>query len=123
MHFTSGFILSFIFQLAHVVEEVETFSVPENGDQMDDAWMEHQLRTTSDFAQSNRLLTWFIGGLNYQVEHHLFPQICHVHYPALSRIVRETAREFGLPYNHHLRLGEAIRAHLNSLRHYAQQPA
>lgn len=121
MHFTAGFLLSFVFQLAHVVDHVETFDMPVSG-KMDDAWMEHQLRTTSNFARKSKLVSWFVGGLNFQIEHHLFPNICHVHYPAMSKIVRETAAEFNLPYNEHIRLGEAIQAHMNSLRQYGMKP-
>lgn len=121
MHFTAGFLLSFVFQLAHVVDHVETFDMPVSG-KMDDAWMEHQLRTTSNFARKSKLVSWFVGGLNFQIEHHLFPNICHVHYPAISQIVRKTAKEFNLPYNEHIRLGEAIQAHMNSLRMYGMKP-
>lgn len=121
MHFTAGFLLSFVFQLAHVVDHVETFNMPVSG-KMDDAWMEHQLRTTSNFARKSKLVSWFVGGLNFQIEHHLFPNICHVHYPAISQIVRKTAKEFNLPYNEHIRLGEAIQAHMNSLRMYGMKP-
>lgn len=122
MHFVAGFTLSFIFQLAHVVDHVDTFTPPLSG-KMDDAWMEHQLRTTSNFARNNKLVGWFVGGLNFQVEHHLFPNICHIHYPALSQIVEKTAQEFGLPYNHHRSMREAVRSHLKSLKHYGQNPA
>lgn len=120
MHFTAGFILSFVFQLAHVVDHVETFHVPEAG-QMEDAWMEHQMRTTSNFARKSRLVSWYVGGLNFQIEHHLFPNICHIHYPALSPIVEKTAREFGVPYREHTTLGDAIRAHLRALDYYGKK--
>lgn len=122
MHFLAGFILSFVFQLAHVVDHVETFEVPEIG-RMEDAWMEHQMRTTSNFARKNKLLSWFVGGLNFQVEHHLFPNICHIHYPELSPIVQQTAQEFGLPYREHFTLGAAIKAHMRALRKFGKQAA
>ncbi len=120
MHLIAGFVLSFVFQLAHVVDHVETAHLPENGEAMDDEFMEHQLKTTSDFARRNKLVGWFVGGLNFQVEHHLFPHICHIHYPALSEIVKKTAKEFGLPYNEHRTLGQAIQAHLRSLKIYGK---
>ncbi|MDR9441188.1 MAG: acyl-CoA desaturase [Schleiferiaceae bacterium] len=119
MHFTAGFILSFIFQLAHAVDQVRTFTAPDHG-KMEDAWMEHQLHTTANFARNSPFLTWYLGGLNYQVEHHLFPNICHIHYPAISGIVEQTAREFDLPYHEHPRFMEAVRSHLRSLKMYAQ---
>lgn len=117
MHLIAGFVLSFVFQLAHVVDHVDMHTIPSNGE-MSDEFMAHQLQTTSDFARRSKLVGWFVGGLNFQVEHHLFPNICHIHYPAISEIVRNTAKEFGLPYNEHQTLVEAIRAHLRSLKMY-----
>jgi linoleoyl-CoA desaturase len=93
-----GVVLSVVFQLAHCVEEAD-FPLPrEDTGRMEAAWAVHQVETTVDFARGNRLLSWFIGGLNFQIEHHLFPRICHVHYPALAPLVEETCREFGLRY-------------------------
>ena len=96
MHAVTGLILSFVFQPAHVVP-TSTFTKTDE-ELIDENWQVHQLLTTSNFGMNNRILTWMIGGLNYQVEHHLFPNICHVHYPKLSGIVKQTAKEFGLPY-------------------------
>ncbi len=118
MHLIAGFILSFVFQLAHVVDHVQTHSLPQDDSPMQDAFLEHQLQTTSDFARRSKLVGWFVGGLNFQVEHHLFPHICHIHYPAISEIVRKTAEEFGLPYYEHRTLVQAIKAHLRSLKIY-----
>ena len=98
MHFTTGLILTTIFQTAHVVPDAE-FPLPDKDLAMENNWAIHQLMTTSDFAPGNRILSWFIGGLNYQVEHHLFPNISHVHYPKISEFVRETARKHNLPYH------------------------
>ncbi len=110
MHFVAGMVLSYVFQLAHMVEGVQAHDVPEEGQTMDE-WMEHQLQTTANFARKNALVNWFVGGLNFQVEHHLFPTICHIHYPALAEIVRKTAKEFGLPYQEYRRMRDALRAH------------
>jgi linoleoyl-CoA desaturase len=115
MHLTAGVILGIVFQLAHVVEDTE-HPIPESNGQMDNAWMVHQMETTSNFAMSNRMLSWYVGGLNYQVEHHLFPKVCSVHYPALSRIVRDTAANHGVPYHHHETMRAAIRSHYRTLR-------
>lgn len=93
---TLGFTLSCTFQLAHVVEQA-TFPVV-GVDKIDSDWGAHQLATTVDFARSNPILTWYMGGLNFQVEHHLFPRICHIHYPALSKIVEEVAAKHNIPY-------------------------
>ncbi len=83
---------------------------------MEKGWAEHQVETTVDFARGNRLLSWFIGGLNFQIEHHLFPRICHVHYPALAPLVEETCREFGLPYTARETFRAGVGSHFRWLR-------
>lgn len=98
MHFIGGLILGMVFQSAHIMEICE-FSKPNDAGKMKDEWAVHQLRTTTDFAPNNKLVTWFVGGLNFQVVHHLFPRVSHVHYPALAPIVAQTAKEFDLPYH------------------------
>ena len=98
MHFITGLILSLIFQTAHVVPACEYAIANDNGI-IENSWAIHEMMTTSNYAPSSRIFSWFIGGLNYQVEHHLFPNICHVHYKQISKIVLSTAREFGIPYN------------------------
>jgi len=115
MHFTTGIILSVVFQLAHVVEETE-HPVPDANGTMEHTWMVHELVTTANFAMRNPVLGWFVGGLNFQIEHHLFPRICSVHYPAISRIVRETCEKYGIPYNAHPTLFSAIHSHWATLR-------
>jgi linoleoyl-CoA desaturase len=96
--FTQAMTLSLVFQLAHCVEEAD-FPMPrKDTGRMATPWAVHQVETTVDFARGNRLLSWFLGGLNFQIEHHLVPHICHVHYPAIAKIVEETCREFGLRY-------------------------
>jgi linoleoyl-CoA desaturase len=115
MHLTAGAILGIVFQLAHVVEDTE-HPVPPPDRQMENAWMIHQMETTSNFAMGNRLLSWYVGGLNHQVEHHLFPKVCSAHYPALSKIVQETAEAHHVPYNHHQTLIEAIASHYRTLK-------
>lgn len=119
MHFIAGCMLSFVFQLAHMVEDVTNMDRPESGE-LTDEWMAHQLKTTANFARTNKLVSWFVGGLNFQIEHHLFPNICHVHYPQISRIVRETAAEFNLPYFEYQRVRDALAAHMRHLSNMAQ---
>ena len=97
MHFFAGLLLSTIFQTAHIVPS-SIFPLPDSGGNMENNWAIHQLMTTSDFSPKSKLFSWFIGGLNYQVEHHLFPNICHVHYPVISILVQETAQKYNLPY-------------------------
>lgn len=97
MHFAAGLALSCIFQLAHVMEGAE-FPVPDNQNKMANNWAVHQVLNTINFSPRSRIMSWFIGGLNFQIEHHLFPHICHVHYPKLSLIVKRTAHQWGIPY-------------------------
>ncbi len=116
--FVTGVTLAVTFQLAHCVEEA-TFPLAPASGRMSSDWAEHQLETTVDFARGNPLLTWFMGGLNFQVEHHLFPKVCHVHYPALARIVEATARDHGLRYRATRSLHAAVRSHFRVLRRLA----
>lgn len=114
--FVEGVLMSVVFQLAHVVEHAD-FPAPEEGSmKIENAWAVHQVETTVDFARDKWLATWFTGGLNYQIEHHLFPQICHIHYPAIARIVEETSAEFGVKYYAHPTTGAAVASHYRWLR-------
>lgn len=115
MHITAGMILSTIFQMAHIVEGAVQPGPDEDGN-IENAWAVHQLQTTSNFAGKNKALSWFIGGLDYQIEHHLFPMISHVHYNALSPIVRNTAQEFGLTYNAKANFNTALGSHIRMLK-------
>jgi linoleoyl-CoA desaturase len=98
MHFVTGFIFGIVFQTAHVTPNSD-YPLPDNEGNIENNWAIHQLYTTSDYSPKSRVLSWFIGGLNYQIEHHLFPNICHVHYKKLSEIVKRTTSEYNLPYN------------------------
>lgn len=98
MHFVTGFTITMVFQIAHIVEDVN-FPLPNEFGVVEGERILHQLATTCNFAPNNKLLFWFIGGLNFQVEHHLFPDICHVHYYEISKIVKQTAEEFNVPYH------------------------
>lgn len=114
MHWVGGCIMSTIFQMAHVVEGAEQPLPNAEGIIVRD-WAAHELRTTSDFGRDNTLLNWFAGGLNFQIEHHLFANICHVHYRDIAPIVEKTARQFGLTYNLKPTLGDAFRSHVRRL--------
>ncbi|MCB0400969.1 MAG: acyl-CoA desaturase [Flavobacteriales bacterium] len=114
MHFVCSFTLSTIFQAAHVVSET-SFPQPDETGMMDNNWAIHQLNTTSNFAKYNRPLSWFVGGLNFQIEHHLFPNICHVHYRNISKIVKKTAQDFNLPYYNHSTFFGALMSHAQFL--------
>ena len=115
MHLIQGITLAVVFQLAHVVEGA-TFPMPDDNGDVRNNWNIHQLNTTANFAMKSKLATWFFGGLNYQVEHHLFPQICHIHYPAIAPIVKQTAQEFGVSYHENKTMWQAIKSHTKMLR-------
>ncbi len=115
MHLTAGLILGVVFQLAHVVEGPEQFATPPD-DRMEDSWLVHEMKTTSDFGRRNGFLSWYVGGLNFQVEHHLFPRVCSIHYPALSPIVEEVARKYGIPYHSHRTFFASLASHLRMLK-------
>ncbi len=114
--FVAGFVLSIVFQLAHTVDGTE-FPVaiqPEN--RMPDEFAAHQIHTTANFATKSKLVSWLVGGLNFQIEHHLFPKISHVHYPAISKIVKEACADFKLKYIEYPTVASAIKAHVHFLK-------
>ena len=111
MQLICGGLLAFIFQCAHVQEHAE-FELPNEQGAMENNWAIHQLKTTANFAKKSRLFSWFIGGLNFQIEHHLFPNICHIHYRKISEIVKQTAEEYGIPYYEQGSFLSAVKGHL-----------
>jgi len=111
-----GIVLSVVFQLAHCVEEAE-FPLPRNDTgRVENAWAIHQVETTVDFSRRSQIAAWLLGGLNFQIEHHLFPRICHVNYPAISKLVEQTCKEFGLRYSEHKSFWSGIASHFRWLR-------
>ena len=121
MHFVAGLVLTTVFQLAHSVEDTE-FPEPDDDGKIQNAWAIHQMETTVNFARHNKWLSWYLGGLNFQVEHHLFPKICHVHLPAVSEIVRDTAHEFGVTYQEYDSLKSALKSHVNYMVRIGKLP-
>lgn len=115
MHFFTGIAISTVFQTAHVMPSSE-FPVPDEKGLIANDWSIHQLATTSNFSPKSRIFSWFIGGLNYQIEHHLLPNVCHIHYKKLSKIVAETAAEYGIPYNTKRTFIAAVWDHARMLR-------
>lgn len=115
LHLFCGLGLAVIFQPAHLMEEVQ-YPGPDKKGQLQYSWTVHQLYTTINFANQNRILNWYAGGLNFQVEHHLFPNVCHIHYRNLAPIVQQTAQEFGLPYHVKPTFLSALAAHTEQLR-------
>jgi len=123
MHYTAGLILSIVFQLAHVIGEAEMPLPAKDSKQIKHTWAIHQLKTTVNFATKNRFINWFTGGLNHQIEHHIFPHISHIHYTKIGKIVKKTAREFELPYNEYKTTRSAIFSHFKHLKNMGINPA
>jgi len=120
LHFCEGITMAVIFMLAHIVEETN-FPLPDQKGNIQNSWAVHQLYTTADFGRENNLLSFLCGGLNFQVEHHLFPRICHVHYKAISGIVKETAEEYNLPYIANPSFSGAIISHIRLLKRLGKE--
>lgn len=115
MHMVAGLSLACIFQPAHVMETSE-YPLPTEDNKIENNWAAHQVLNTTNFAPNNKIVSWFIGGLNFQIEHHLFPHVCHVHYPKLSAIVKRAAERHGLPYNVQPTVTRALAEHGRMLR-------
>ena len=122
MHYTAGLILSIVFQLAHVVGET-TNPIPNEEGEIENTWAIHQLYTTANFAPKNKIVNWFTGGLNHQIEHHIFPNISHIHYGKIAEIVKETAQECNLPYHEFKTMRGAVVAHFKHLKELGMNPA
>lgn len=122
MHYIAGFILAIIFQPAHVVEGT-AYPLPDENRHLENNWAVHQLLTTSNFGNNSRWFSWYVGGLNFQIEHHLFPNICHVHYQKIAVLVKETASEFGLPYRSTRTFLEALISHMRILKQLGVRPS
>lgn len=114
MQLLAGLMLALIFQTAHVVEHTHFYHSEEEG-YIENSWAIHQMKTTSNYACNSTFFSWFIGGLNFQIEHHLFPNICHIHYKRISRIVKETASEFKVPYHEYPTFLGALKSHFHFL--------
>lgn len=122
MGLVTGIVLSYVFQLAHAVEGPEFDSVGMDDKVIETEWAVHQIKTTANFAPNNKIISWFVGGLNFQVEHHLFPRVSHIHYPQLSKIVQEQCRQFGLPYHCFPTLSMAVVSHVRTMKKMGQRP-
>jgi linoleoyl-CoA desaturase len=123
MHAVMGLTLSLVFQLAHVVENTEFEHIGlDETKHLETAWAEFQLKTTANFAMNNKVISWFVGGLNFQIEHHLFPKVSHVHYPAISKIVMAKCAEFNLPYNQYPTMFGALASHFRVMKYLGKKP-
>lgn len=119
LHFAGSLIIAIVFQLAHVVEGVD-FPLCNQSGVIDDTWVLHQLKTTSNFATHSKVWGHLVGGLNYQIEHHLFTHICHVHYPAISKILKQATLEYGFPYLEKPSFSAAVASHFRTLKHFGK---
>ena len=115
MHFITGMLVSVVFQVAHIMP-VNEFPLPDETGMMKNDWYGHQFATTSNFSPKSKLLFWLLGGLNHQIEHHVLPDVCHVHYNKLTKIVADTANEFGMPYHVKKSFAHAVLDHIKMLR-------
>jgi linoleoyl-CoA desaturase len=116
MGLVAGLTLSIVFQLAHAVPETVFPTTLEDSVKLEDEFALHQLKTTANFAMNSKLIGWFVGGLNYQIEHHLFPKVSHIHYPAISKIVRQVCSEYNIPYLTNSTFGKAVVEHIKFLK-------
>ncbi len=118
-----GLTMALVFQLAHVVEHTAFTDATLSTDKLKitESWAAHQMRTTSNFSMQNPVISWFVGGLNFQIEHHLFPKVSHVHYPALSPIVQRLAKKHGLPYYCIDNFGSAVLSHFKTMRKFGER--
>lgn len=124
LNLTLGLTLAVVFQLAHVVEHTEFVHVElQDEKRIEEEWAIHQVKTTANFAPRNKFVSWFVGGLNFQVEHHLFPRISHIHYPAINRIVKQTCRQFNITYNEFPTMQQAIASHYRMIKQLGRKPA
>ena len=122
LHVVMGLTLALVFQLAHVVEHTEFESAGIDPKQIENEWAIHQIKTTANFAPRNRIISWYVGGLNYQVEHHLFPRVSHVHYPAISSIVKQTCAKHNLPYHEYSTMSGAVASHFRMMKILGKKP-
>ena len=122
LQIAQGLTMGLVFQLAHVVEGT-TFPTPNIHGQIEEAWAEHQMRTTANFATQSKLAAFFLGGLNRQIEHHLFPKVCHIHYGEISVIIKQTALEFNLPYIENKSFLSALHSHFVTLKRLGKDAA
>lgn len=114
--FCTGFVMSIVFQLAHTVEDSHFPMVNLETGMLEDEWALHQLKTTSNFATKNKIVSWLTGGLNFQIEHHLFPHISHIHYPEISKIVKQVCQEYEIKYNEYSKVRLAVHSHIGHLK-------
>jgi linoleoyl-CoA desaturase len=121
VHFTMGLCLTVVFQLAHLVTNTHFEAAEKDTNQLRSEWAIHEVITTSNFATENKIISWFVGGLNFQIEHHLFPRVSHIHYPAISSIIKKECNNHHLPYNSYPTLNEAFISHIRFMKELGKE--
>lgn len=121
VHFVAGFILTVVFQLAHIVENLE-HDIVQDPTKIEHSWAVHQILTTANFSRKNPFLNWYLGGLNFQIEHHLFPHICHIHYTKISKIVEKAVADYNMEYQEFPNIFKAIASHYRTLKQFSKGP-
>lgn len=121
MHVTLGLTLALVFQLAHVVEVTHFVKAGKDSLDIEDEWAIHQVQTTADFATNNKIISWLTGGLNFQVEHHLFPKISHIHYPVIHKIVKDVCQKFSITHNDYPSMTAALLSHFRFMKKLGMQ--
>ena len=114
--FVTGLCTAIVFQLAHVVEGTAFVQTTGESHKIEQEWAVHQVCTTANFATNNKFISWMLGGLNFQVEHHLFPRISHVHYPKINEFVKEACEEYNVTYLEYSTMLKAIRSHFSHIK-------
>jgi len=84
-------------------------------------WAAVQCQTSVNWAAGSWFWSQFSGGLSHQIEHHLFPGLCHTNYVHIQSVVEETCAEFGVPYQNEASLGIAIVKMLRHLKNLGTQ--
>jgi len=110
------FSLSFMLnsQINHLNEECAHASSPN--------FLKHQVVTAMDFGHNSLICRYFSGGLNYQIEHHMFPFVNHCHLPSLAPLVKELCRKHDVPYNEASGYGDALEKHLKHTGNMSHKP-
>lgn len=122
MHILPGLTFALIFQVTHIYEGTH-FPHPDKDGNIDNNYALHVLETTADFSRKKPLGTWLMGGINIHVIHHIFPKVCHVHYPQLTQILKETADDFGIDYYENPNFWVALKKHMWMLKHLSKPDA
>lgn len=120
IHFVMGITLALTFQTTHAVEETLPPRIDDDRN-IHNSWAVHTLEATSDYQPDSFILNWCFGGLNTHVAHHMFPDVCHIHYPAITRIIRATAEEYGMRYVENKNMLSALISHLKHLRNLGRE--